>query len=48
MKVASRCERVCYIEDGDIRDEMKLGKYTDALAREREQNLNQWLMKLGW
>lgn len=48
VKVASRCERVCYIEDGDIRDEMMLGKYTASLAREREQNLNQWLMKLGW
>lgn len=48
VKVASTCERVCYIEDGNIREEMILGKYSEALAREREQKLNHWLMKLGW
>lgn len=47
-KVASRCERVFYIEDGNIRDEMRLGKYTDDAARERERELANWLMKLGW
>lgn len=48
VKVASRCERVFYIEDGNIRDEMHLGKYTEDAARERERELNNWLMKLGW
>ena len=49
MKVASKCERVLYIEDGDIRDEYALGKWTlgeDQLRRERK--LNDWLIKLGW
>lgn len=49
MKVASKCERVLYIEDGTIRDEIALGKChlsDDVLARERR--LNDWLIKLGW
>lgn len=48
VKVASRCERVFYIEDGNIRDEMRLGKYAEDNAREREKELSNWLMKLGW
>lgn len=47
-KVASRCERVFYIEDGNIREEKNLGKYTNDTARERERELNNWLMGLGW
>ena len=49
MKVASQCERVLYIEDGDIRDEIALGKYqvTDDM-RTRERKLNDWLIKMGW
>lgn len=49
MKVASQCERVLYIEDGDIRDEIALGKYqvTDDM-RARERKLNDWLIKMGW
>ena len=48
VKVASRCERVFYIEDGNIRKEKHLGKYKEDMARERERELNNWLMKLGW
>lgn len=48
VKVASGCERVFYIEDGNIRDEMNLGKYTEDGARERERELSNWLMRLGW
>ncbi|MCI8272137.1 MAG: ABC transporter ATP-binding protein [Erysipelotrichaceae bacterium] len=49
MKVASRCERILYIEDGVIRDEMHLGKWRDASDQgARERSLNDWLMKLGW
>lgn len=49
MKVASRCDRVLYIEDGTIRDDCKLGTWSgpqDALAREKK--LNNWLITLGW
>lgn len=49
MKVAARCERVLYIEDGDIRDEIILGK-SSALEeiRERERKLKNRLNELGW
>lgn len=49
LKVASKCERVLYIEDGDIRDELSLGKWEKTQeTRERERSLNEWLIKLGW
>lgn len=49
MKVASKCERVLYIEDGDIRDEISLGKWDHGMnADARERRLNEWLLKLGW
>ena len=49
MKVASKCERVLYIEDGDIRDEFVLGKWNKAEGdAARERRLNEWLIKLGW
>lgn len=49
MKVAAQCERVLYIEDGDIRDEIFLGKcQISEDRRARERKLNDWLIKLGW
>jgi len=49
MKVASKCERVLYIEDGDIRKEIHLGKWDWVQEPgSRERQLNEWLIKLGW
>lgn len=49
MKVASKCERVLYIEDGNIRDEIVLKKCeTTSDMRARERQLNDWLIKMGW
>ena len=49
MKVASKCGRVLYIEDGDIREEITLGRRESAQEdRARERTLNDWLIKLGW
>lgn len=49
LRVASKCERILYIEDGLIRDEISLGKYNATSdVRERERKLNEWLIKLGW
>ena len=49
MKVASRCDRVLYIEDGNIRDEMQIGAWEDCTdIRKRERRLNEWLITLGW
>lgn len=48
-KIASQCERILYIEDGDIRDEKRLGKYEEGQdQRERERKLSNWLMEMGW
>ena len=45
-KVASRCSRVLYIVDGNIKGEYKTD---DSLNdKDRERNLNNWLMDLGW
>lgn len=49
LKVASKCERVLYIEDGNIREEFALGKWQAGEdAKVRERKLNDWLIKLGW
>lgn len=49
MKVASKCKRVLYIEDGDIRDEITLGMRKNITDdRVRERTLNDWLIRLGW
>ncbi len=49
MKVAARCQRVLYIEDGDIKEEIRLGNWgQEKDARARERMLNDWLIKLGW
>jgi putative ABC transport system ATP-binding protein len=49
LKVAARCERVLYIEDGNIKDEIDLGKCKEGDDRkQREKQLSTWLMELGW
>ena len=49
QKVAAKCERILYIEDGNIRDEIRLGKCGESSdRREREKKLSTWLMDLGW
>lgn len=49
VRVAARCERILYIVDGNIREEISLGKYTGAQEmREREKKLNNWLVDMGW
>ena len=45
-KVASRCSRVLYIVDGNIKGEYK--NDTSLADKERERKLNNWLMDLGW
>ncbi|MBR6850812.1 MAG: ABC transporter ATP-binding protein, partial [Lachnospiraceae bacterium] len=45
-KVASRCSRVLYIADGNIRSEYKTPE--GLSARDRERAINNWLMDLGW
>ena len=49
VKVASKCKRVLYIVDGNIKGEYNLGEYiSQSDLRQRERNLNNWLMEMGW
>lgn len=49
VKVAAKCTRVLYIVDGNIKGEKHLGKCENiGQARERERDLNNWLMEMGW
>ena len=49
-KVAAKCSRVLYIVDGGIMGEKNLGHFegTDKELRDRERELNNWLMEQGW
>lgn len=48
-KVAAKSDRILYMQDGNIRGELHLGKYLDEnMLRERERKLNNWLLEMGW
>ena len=47
-RIASMCERILYILDGEIRGELELGKYAQADSRAREQKTAKWLKDMGW
>lgn len=49
VKVAAKCSRVLYIVDGNIQGEQRPGPFrSEAELRERERNLNNWLIEMGW
>ena len=49
VKVAAKCTRVLYIVDGNIKGEYNLDRCDNAShLRERERELNNWLLELGW
>ncbi|MBR1742211.1 MAG: ABC transporter ATP-binding protein [Lachnospiraceae bacterium] len=48
-KVAAKCSRVMYIVDGNIKGEYNLGRLqNETELRQRERELNGWLMEQGW
>ena len=49
-KVAAKCSRVLYLVDGGIVGEKEMGHFDggDRELRDRERNLNNWLMEQGW
>ncbi len=49
-KVAAKCSRVLYLVDGGIMGEKELGHFEDSekSLRDRERDLNNWLMEQGW
>ncbi len=49
MKVAAKCTRVLYIEDGNIRGELSLGRGEETgTMKDRERKVNHWLTDMGW
>jgi putative ABC transport system ATP-binding protein len=49
LKVAAKCDRIMYIEDGAIKGEVALEKFTQENSiKERERKVNNWLMEMGW
>lgn len=49
-KVAAKCSRVLYLVDGGIVGEKEMGHFDggDKGLRDRERELNTWLMEQGW
>lgn len=49
-KVAAKCSRVLYLVDGGIVGEKNMGHYEaeSNTLRDRERELNNWLMEQGW
>ncbi|QBE98352.1 Lipoprotein-releasing system ATP-binding protein LolD [Blautia producta] len=48
LRAAVRGNRILYLEDGKILDELKLPAYQAAQDRQREEKISQWLSKLQW
>lgn len=49
VKVAARCSRVLYLVDGNIKGEYNLDKCcVSNHMRDRERELSNWLMEMGW
>ena len=46
--IASKCERILYILDGQIRGELSLGKSDPNEDKNREQKVVHWLESMGW
>ena len=46
--IASKCERILYILDGEIKGELNLGKSTEKDSKERELKTGHWLESMGW
>lgn len=47
-KVAARADRIIFLADGNITDEIVLGKYEEKSVSERENKMTRWLAKQGF
>ncbi len=45
-KVAAKCTRVLFIVDGNIKGEYNINR--ERSLRDRERELNNWLLEMGW
>ena len=48
LRAAVRGNRILYLEDGKILDELELPAYKGAEDRHRESRVSQWLSELQW
>ena len=47
-RVAASCKRILYLLDGELKGELKLGRYTAGERPERERRTLAWLNEMGW
>lgn len=48
LKAALRGNRILYLEDGEILDEMELPPFAEENVKEREKAVNEWLSSMEW
>lgn len=48
LRAAARGNRILYLEDGKICDELALKPYNEMEEKQRERDVSQWLSKLCW
>ena len=47
-RIASSCDRIIYLLDGQISAELTLGKSVAGAEKRREERVSRWLMEMGW
>ena len=47
-RMASRCGRILYLLDGQIRGELLLADCPESSMKQREEKVNRWLTKMQW
>ena len=47
-RIASSCDRIIYLLDGQISAELALGKSMAGAEKQREEKVARWLMEMGW
>lgn len=48
LRAAARGNRILYLEDGKVLDELRLHAYSELDEKQRENVVSQWLTKLQW
>lgn len=47
-RVASNCDRILYLLDGSICGELTLGSLMAGTEKQREEQVNRWLLEMNW
>ena len=48
LRCAVRGNRILYLEDGRILDELLMPRFTQQSGKQREEQLSAWLTSLSW